>query len=161
MNAANALTLREPLRFSYTRPTGEGCYGNNLGHVGSLRRHFYGYPCWGGLYGYTPYLPARLHDEFDAWAKGYASPFDDLIVATANRNSDHELRIAEMDADGVAAEVLLPNSVPPFFPSTPNITISLPHTRAEFERWAGVSNLQPASARALLGYQHIPNLLTR
>ena len=74
------------------------------------------------LYGYKPYLPARLRDEFDAWAKAYASPFDDLIVATANRNWDHELRIAEMDADGVAAEVLLPNTVPPFFPTTPNIT---------------------------------------
>ena len=91
------------------------------------------------LYGYKPYLPARLHDEFDAWAKTYASPFDDLIVATANRNWDHELRIAEMDADGVAAEVLLPNTIPPFFPTTPNITISLPRTREDFEkRWAGV-----------------------
>ncbi|RRR44591.1 amidohydrolase [Mycolicibacter terrae] len=91
------------------------------------------------LYGYKPYLPASLHDEFDAWAKAYASPFDDLIVATANRNWDHDLRITEMDDDGVAAEVLLPNTVPPFFPTTPNITINLPRTRAEFEkRWAGV-----------------------
>ena len=32
---------------------------------------------------YKPYLPARLHDEFDAWAKTYVSPFDDLIIATA------------------------------------------------------------------------------
>ncbi len=87
-----------------------------------------------------PYLPAALHDEFDAWAKTYASPFDDLIVATANRNWDHELRIAEMDADGVAAEVLLPNTVfPLFFPTTLNITISLPCTRDELDkRWAGV-----------------------
>ncbi|EUA51809.1 amidohydrolase domain protein [Mycobacterium xenopi 3993] len=91
------------------------------------------------LYGYKQYLPARLHDEFDAWAKTYVSPFDDLVIATANRNWDHEFRIAEMDADGVAGEVLLPNTVPPFFPTTPNITISLPRTRDEFEkRWAGV-----------------------
>jgi predicted TIM-barrel fold metal-dependent hydrolase len=118
------------------------------------------------LYGYKPYLPARLHDEFDAWAKAYASPFDDLIVATANRNWDHELRITEMDADGVAAEVLLPNTVPPFFPSTPNITISLPRTRADFEqRWAGVQahnrwqidfcSLAPARRRGLI--QIFPN----
>jgi predicted TIM-barrel fold metal-dependent hydrolase len=91
------------------------------------------------LHDYKPYLPARLHDEFDAWAETYASPFDDLIAATAKRNWDHELRLSEMDADGVAAEVLLPNTVPPFFPTTPNITISLPRTREEFEkRWAGV-----------------------
>ena len=88
---------------------------------------------------YKPYLPNALHDDFDAWAKTYVSPFDDLIIATASRNWDSDLRIADMDADGVAAEVLLPNTVPPFFPTTPNITISLPRTRDEFEkRWVGV-----------------------
>lgn len=91
------------------------------------------------LYDYKPYLPARLHEEFDAWAKTYASPFDDLVVATAKRNWDHEFRLAEMDADGVAGELLFPNTVPPFFTTTANITISLPRTREEFERrWAGV-----------------------
>lgn len=91
------------------------------------------------LYAYKPYLPTRLHDEFDDWAQAYVSPFDDLVTATAERNWDHDLRLADMDADGVAAEVLLPNTVPPFFPATPNITITLPRTRAEFEqRWAGV-----------------------
>lgn len=118
------------------------------------------------LYDYKPYLPAGLHEEFDAWAQAYASPFDDLIIATANRNWDHELRISEMDADGVAAEVLLPNTVPPFFPTTPNITISLPRTREEFEqRWAGVQahnrwqidfcSLAPARRRGLI--QIFPN----
>lgn len=82
---------------------------------------------------YKPYLPKTFHDDFDAWAKTYASPFDDLIIATAKRNWHHELRISEMDADGVAAELLLPNTVPPFFPTSPNITISLPQNRAEFE----------------------------
>ena len=91
------------------------------------------------LLDYRQYLPTHLHDDFDQWAKTYVSPFDDLIIATANRNWDHKLRITEMDADGVAAEVLLPNTVPPFFPTTPNITISLPRTRDELEkRWAGV-----------------------
>jgi predicted TIM-barrel fold metal-dependent hydrolase len=71
-----------------------------------------------------------------------------------------------MDADGVAAEVLLPNTVPPFFPTTPNITISLPRTRDEFEkRWAGVQahnrwqidfcSLAPARRRGLI--QIFPN----
>ncbi len=91
------------------------------------------------LYDYKPYLPARLHDEFDAWTRTYVSPFDDLIIATAQRNWDHEFRLAEMDADGVAGEILFPNTIPPFFPTSPNITISLPRTRAEFERrFAGV-----------------------
>jgi len=91
------------------------------------------------LYDYKPYLPASLHDDFDAWAKSYISPFDDLIIATAKRNWDNDFRVGEMDADGVAAELLFPNTVPPFFPTTPNITISLPRTKDEFDkRWAGV-----------------------
>ncbi|OCB27047.1 amidohydrolase, partial [Mycobacterium malmoense] len=115
---------------------------------------------------YKPYLPQAFHDDFDAWAKTYASPFDDLIIATAKRNWDHELRISEMDADGVAGELLLPNTVPPFFPTSPNITISLPENRAEFEhRWAGVQahnrwqvdfcSLAPARRRGLI--QVFPN----
>ena len=118
------------------------------------------------LLDYRQYLPTHLHDDFDQWAKTYVSPFDDLIIATANRNWDHKLRITEMDADGVAAEVLLPNTVPPFFPTTPNITISLPRTRDELEkRWAGVQahnrwqvdfcSLAPVRRRGLI--QIFPN----
>lgn len=118
------------------------------------------------LHDYKSYLPRALHDDFDAWAKTYASPFDDLVIATAKRNWDHELRISEMNDDGVAAEVLVPNTIPPFFPTTPNITISLPQTREEFEhRWAGVQahnrwqvdfcSLAPARRRGLI--QIFPN----
>jgi predicted TIM-barrel fold metal-dependent hydrolase len=88
---------------------------------------------------YRPYLPAALHEEFDRWADSYVSPFDDLVIATAKRNWDSDFRLGEMDADGVAGEILFPNTVPPFFPTTPNITISLPRTKEELElRWAGV-----------------------
>jgi hypothetical protein len=55
------------------------------------------------LYDYKPYLPACLHDEFDAWAKTYVSPFDEQTIAAASRNWDHALRIAEMDAAGGTA----------------------------------------------------------
>jgi predicted TIM-barrel fold metal-dependent hydrolase len=88
---------------------------------------------------YRPYLERRFHAEFDAWAETYESPFDDLIHHTAHRNWDSEFRIAEMDADGVAAEILIPNTIPPFFPTSALIVVSLPRTREEFElRWAGV-----------------------
>jgi len=118
------------------------------------------------LHDYKPYLPQALHDDFDRWAAQYESPFDDLVIATAMRNWDSELRIAEMDDDGVAAEVLIPNTIPPFFPTTPNITISLPQTREEFEhRWAGVQahnrwqvdfcSLAPVRRRGLI--QIFPN----
>lgn len=88
---------------------------------------------------YKQYLPSTWHDEFDAWADGYESPFDDLIHATAHRNWDSEFRLSEMDADGVAAEILFPNTIPPFFPTSALIVINLPTDRAEFERrWAGI-----------------------
>jgi predicted TIM-barrel fold metal-dependent hydrolase len=110
---------------------------------------------------YKAYLPARWHEEFDAWADSYSSPFDDLQIATAKRNWDSDFRLAELDADGIAAEVLIPNTVPPFFPTVPNITISLPRTREEFERrWAGIQahnrwqidfcSLAPARRRGLI-----------
>jgi predicted TIM-barrel fold metal-dependent hydrolase len=91
------------------------------------------------LLDYKVYLPSKWHEEFDQWAASYISPFDDLVIATAQRNWDSDFRLKEMDADGVAGEILFPNTIPPFFPTTPNITISLPRTKDEFEkRWAGV-----------------------
>ena len=88
---------------------------------------------------YKGYLPSALHDEFDRWAATYVSPFDDLMIATAKRNWDSDFRMSEVDADGVAAEILFPNTVPPFFPTVPNITISLPRTKEELAlRWEGI-----------------------
>jgi predicted TIM-barrel fold metal-dependent hydrolase len=118
------------------------------------------------MHEYKTYLPARYHEEFEQWAAGYISPFDDLMIATAKRNWDSEFRMAEVDADGVAGEVLFPNTVPPFFPTVPNITISLPRTARELElRWAGVQAhnrwqvdfcaLAPARRRGLI--QVFPN----
>ncbi|HUE58900.1 MAG TPA: amidohydrolase family protein, partial [Acidimicrobiales bacterium] len=110
---------------------------------------------------YKKYLPGRLHDEFDRWAASYVSPFDDLMIATAKRNWDNEFRMSEVDADGVSAEIIFPNTVPPFFPTVPNITIKLPRSREEFElRWEGVKahnrwqvdfcSLEPVRRRGLI-----------
>ncbi|MHB1582319.1 MAG: amidohydrolase family protein [Acidimicrobiales bacterium] len=89
------------------------------------------------LLDYRPYLPARWHDDFDAWAAGYVNPFADLLAPTSYRNWDSDRRLAELEADGVAAEVLFPNTVPPFFEQS-NLT-ALPPTAAEYERrFAGV-----------------------
>jgi predicted TIM-barrel fold metal-dependent hydrolase len=90
------------------------------------------------LWDYKPYLDKKWQDDFDAWANSYVSPYDDLIHATANRNWDDSLRIPEMDADGVCGEVLIPNTIPPFFPNT-SLLVFLPKTREDFEyRWAGI-----------------------
>ena len=57
----------------------------------------------GDLRDYRPYLPARLHDEFDAWADSYVNPFADLLAATAYRNFDSERRLAEASRMGMTA----------------------------------------------------------
>ncbi|MCD9623696.1 amidohydrolase family protein [Rhabdothermincola salaria] len=66
---------------------------------------------------YRPYLEARHHDAFDAWADGFVNPFGDLQRDDADRNWDSGRRLRDLEADGVVAEVVYPNTVPPFFPS--------------------------------------------
>ncbi len=86
---------------------------------------------------YRPYLAAAWHDEFDVWAASYVNPFADLLAATAYRSWDSDRRLAENDADGITAEVLFPNTVPPFFEE--GSLVALPPTEAEYDRrWAGI-----------------------
>ena len=65
---------------------------------------------------YKPFLEARYHDEFDHWADHYVNPFGDLVRPDADRNWDSARRMRELEADGVVAEIVYPNTVPPFFP---------------------------------------------
>ena len=66
---------------------------------------------------YREYLISELHDDFDAWRGEYKNPFRDLQDDGRSRNWDDDRRNADLDAEGVAAEVLFPNTVPPFFPT--------------------------------------------
>jgi hypothetical protein len=51
---------------------------------------------------------------------------------------DHEARVKHMDAEGIAAEVMFPNTVPPFYPSGA-VTALAPKTAEEYRyRWEGV-----------------------
>jgi predicted TIM-barrel fold metal-dependent hydrolase len=97
--------------------------------------------CHGGgdLLDYKPYLAQRWHDDFDAWASTYEVPYDDLKGPQAYRNWDSEARLSELEADGVVAEVIFPNTVPPFFPK-PSLVDQPPAASAgDLEaRWAGL-----------------------
>ena len=89
------------------------------------------------LHDYKPYLASRWHDEFDAWAETFVNPFSDLLAKTAYRNWDSARRLEETESQGVVAEVLFPNTIPPFFAQS-NLTAIEP-TAADYERrWAGV-----------------------
>ncbi|MFI6683319.1 amidohydrolase family protein [Streptomyces sp. NPDC050485] len=89
------------------------------------------------LLDYKPYLESKYHEDFDAWAATYVNPYEDLMADTADRNWNSARRTAELEADGIVAEVVFPNTIPPFFPSA-SLMAPAP-TREEFEqRWAGL-----------------------
>ena len=92
--------------------------------------------CGADVADYRPYLASRFHDEFDAWAATYEVPFADLLAPIRYRNWDSDRRMAEHEADGIVAEVLFPNTVPPFFEE--GNLVALPPGEADYERrWAG------------------------
>jgi len=91
----------------------------------------------GDIPDYRQYLSSRWHADFDAWAESYVNPFADLLAPTAYRSWDSERRLAENDADGISAEVIFPNTVPPFFEE--GSLVALPPTADEYERrWSGI-----------------------
>ncbi len=86
---------------------------------------------------YRQYLEKRYMEAFDSWRAAYTNPFRDLQGGNRNRNWDNERRNSELEADGVVAEVVFPNTVPPFFPT--GALVARPPTPDEFElRLAGI-----------------------
>src|SRR6478752_3074286 len=86
---------------------------------------------------YRDYLESKYHEEFDAWEATFVNPFEDLRADFAYRNWDSAARLRELEDDGVVAEVLFPNTIPPFFPS--GNLLARPPADDEYElRWAGL-----------------------
>ena len=87
---------------------------------------------------YREYLDPAYVERFDEWRGRYKNPFRDLQDDGRSRNWDDERRISEMEADGVVAEVVFPNTVPPFFP-TGVVIAPAPTTPEDYElRLAGI-----------------------
>ncbi|MFF3747623.1 amidohydrolase family protein [Streptomyces kronopolitis] len=89
------------------------------------------------LLDYRPYLPSRHHEAFDAWAAAYVNPYEDLLADSADRNWNSARRLAELEADGIVAEVVFPNTIPPFFPSAA-LVAPAPTGEECALRWAGL-----------------------
>ena len=88
------------------------------------------------IWDYKPYLESKWHDDFDEWAKQSmeAGSRDDarddevardeegrsvstaIPIADADRNWNSDRRLREQEADGWVAEVIFPNTQPPFAP---------------------------------------------
>jgi predicted TIM-barrel fold metal-dependent hydrolase len=103
---------------------------------------------------YKPYLATELHEEFERWAADFHDPWADFDMEMEGHEDegikmgrlsfvspyswDSEARLGHMDAEGIAAEVLFPNTVPPFYPSGV-ISAPPPGSAEEYRlRWAGV-----------------------
>jgi predicted TIM-barrel fold metal-dependent hydrolase len=97
--------------------------------------------CHGGaeLLEYRDYLERRYHEAFDAWARQYAIPYEDLMGHEGGRNWDHARRLTDLESDGIVAEVVFPNTIPPFYPE-PSLKVQMPGaTEGDLElRWAGL-----------------------
>jgi predicted TIM-barrel fold metal-dependent hydrolase len=86
---------------------------------------------------YFALLDPAHHEAYDRWRSAYSNPFSDLQTGVKTRNWDDERRLADQQADGVVAEVVFPNTIPPFFPSS--ALIARPPTDEDFElRLAGI-----------------------
>jgi predicted TIM-barrel fold metal-dependent hydrolase len=102
------------------------------------------------LRAYKPYLERRYHDEFEEWVASFRDPWGQLshwneegdkvgfLSFAVPMNWDSAARLRLMDELGITAEVLFPNTAPPFFPSGA-LSVPAPQTATEYEyRFAGV-----------------------
>src|SRR6266851_1969463 len=89
---------------------------------------------------YRPYLPARWHEEFDSWAVDAQSGWaPNAAEGAADCNWNSARRDRDNDAAGICAELIFPNTVPPFYPRHDSMTAQLPRTREDYEqRFAGL-----------------------
>jgi predicted TIM-barrel fold metal-dependent hydrolase len=93
----------------------------------------------GELGGYRDYLERRYRDDFDRWVADYEVPYEDLKGPDGSRNWDHGRRLSELEGDGIVAEVIFPNTVPPFYPESSLKAQPPPAHAGDLElRWAGL-----------------------
>jgi len=95
--------------------------------------------CHGGgeIHEYREYLEPAYRDDFDTWVSTYVVPYPDLEGPHADRNWNSDKRLRELEEDGIVAEVIYPNTVPPFFPEA-SLKVQVPA--------AGAGDLERRSA---------------
>ncbi len=101
---------------------------------------------------YRPYLEKKWHADLDGWVREQEQMavimrqvMGDRSIGVdgdpdvdGNRNWDSSRRLRETEADGVVAEVIFPNTLPPFAPR-PLSAFEDPQIGADHERrWAGL-----------------------
>ena len=64
---------------------------------------------------YRDYLDPQYRDAFDDWRGAYRNPSKKHIGGKKTKNWDSAERRVDLEGDGVVAEVIFPNTVPPFY----------------------------------------------
>jgi predicted TIM-barrel fold metal-dependent hydrolase len=111
--------------------------------MGDHRRHvIISADCHGGadLRQYRDYLDSAFADDFDRWAADFTIPYEDMLGPAASRNWDSSRRVAELESDGIVAELIYPNTVPPFFSTSSLASVQggVADAADRQRRWAGV-----------------------
>ena len=85
------------------------------GRYESLHHHHLRLPCGASISAYRDYLDSKHQKLFDDWRGGYRNPQKKHIGSKKHKNWDATQRVADMDDEGIAGEIIFPNTVPPFF----------------------------------------------
>jgi predicted TIM-barrel fold metal-dependent hydrolase len=64
---------------------------------------------------YRQYLESKDHEAFDAWRAAIRKSGKKSIGSRKTKNWDSAERNADLERDGVCAEVVFPNTIPPFY----------------------------------------------
>jgi predicted TIM-barrel fold metal-dependent hydrolase len=83
--------------------------------------------------GYREYLDPKLRAAFDEWRSGYKNPSKKHLGSKKAKSWDSELRTSDLEGDGVVAEVIFPNTIPPFYDNA--FHVSPPPSPQQYERW--------------------------
>ncbi|NQX87572.1 MAG: amidohydrolase [Halioglobus sp.] len=115
---------------------------------------------------YRDYLEAKYLDDFDTWRGSYKNPAKKHVGAKKNKNWDSDARLSDLQSDGVVAEVIYPNTVPPFYDGA--FHISAPPSPEQYEhrlagirahnRWLAEFCAEQRERRAGIGLIHLNNI---
>ncbi|MEZ4216078.1 MAG: amidohydrolase family protein [Myxococcota bacterium] len=115
---------------------------------------------------YRAYLDPKYRAAFDEWRGSYRNPSKEHIGGKKTKNWDSAERARDLEADGVAGEVVFPNTVPPFYAKA--FHVAPPPAPAEYEhalagtrahnRWLAEFCAEEPARRAGIGLLHLNDI---
>jgi len=115
---------------------------------------------------YREYLDPGERPAFDEWRGGYKNPARKHVGSKKTKNWDSAERRSDLEGDGVAGEVIFPNTVPPFYakafhisgpPSPEEYARARAGTRAH-NRWLAEFCAEEPGRRAGIGLIHVNDI---